>query len=202
MLLSEGEIELTYLQNECGENSLLNSLQQGGYILYARHGEANIGTDQPYLDLNNCYTQRNLSDTGRRQAALYGNIMRSLHIPIDYPVHASPLCRTMETAALAFGGMNVQVDPIGFEINKLGMNSNWWEQERILNNLQSELEIPPSIGKNKVIVAHSFPKDVGLGGIPYMGTVVVKPLGKGNGYNIVARLSLEQLQYLWSICTR
>ena len=192
---------MTYLQKECGEPSLLNSLQQGGYVLYTRHGEANFGTDQPYLDLNNCYTQRNLSDNGRMQATLYGTIIRSLHIPIEYPVLASPLCRTMETAALAFGGMNVQVDPIGFDIFKLGTNLNPLEQQRILNNLQSELELLPSMGENKVIVAHSFPKDVGLGTIPFMGTIVVKPLGKGNGYQIVARLSLEQLQYLWSMCS-
>lgn len=182
---------MTYLQNVCGEPSLLNSLQQGGYILYTRHGEANIGLDQPDLDFNNCYTQRNLSDNGRMQATLYGYIIRSLHIPIEYPVLASPLCRTIETAALAFGGMNVQVDPIGFDIFKLDMNLNPLEQQRILNDLQAELELPPSMGANKVIVAHSFPKGVGLGTIPYMGTVVVKPLGKGNGYQIVTRLSLE-----------
>lgn len=193
---------MTFLQNECGEHSLLNSLQQGGYILYARHGEANIGADQPYLDLNHCSTQRNLSDNGRRQATLYGNIIRSLHIPIEYPVLASPLCRTIETAALAFGGMNVQVDPIGFDIFKLGTNLTPLEQQQILNNFQSELELLPSMGENKVMVAHSFPNNVGLGTIPYMGTVVVKPLGRGNGYQIVARLSLEQLQYLWSMCAR
>ncbi|WP_397536520.1 histidine phosphatase family protein [Rummeliibacillus pycnus] len=187
---------MNYPQYVGGEHSLLNSLQQGGYILYARHGEANVGMDQPYLDLNNCYTQRNLSDTGRRQAILYGDAIRRLQIPIEYPVHASPLCRTSETASLAFGGMNVQLDPIGYEINQLGGHLNWWDQERILNNLQSVLEIPPSMGKNKVIIAHSFPKGVGLGNIPYMGTVVVKPLGKGNGYEIVARIPLEQLQYL------
>lgn len=187
---------MNYPQYAGGEHSLLKALQQGGYILYARHGEANVGTDQPYLDFNNCYTQRNLSDTGRRQAMLYGDTLRRLYIPIESPVYASPLCRTRETAALAFGEMNVQVDPIGYEIFQLGDHLNWWEQERILNNLRLELEIPPSIGKNKVIVAHSFPSGIGLGNIPYMGTVVVKPLGRGNGYEIVAKIPLEQLQYL------
>lgn len=193
---------MTYFQNVCGEPSLLYSLQQGGYVLYTRHGEANIGLDQPDLDFNNCYTQRNLSNNGRMQATLYGYIIRSLHIPIEYPVLASPLCRTIETAALAFGVMNAQADPIGFDIFKLGTNLNPLEQQRILNDLHAELELPPRMGVNKVMVAHSFPKDIGLGTIPYMGTVVVKPLGKGNGYQIVARLSLEQLQYLWNMCSR
>ncbi|MGG0658311.1 histidine phosphatase family protein [Rummeliibacillus pycnus] len=187
---------MNYPQYVAGEHSLLNSLQQGGYILYARHGEAKVGTDQSYLDLNNCYTQRNLTDTGRSQAIYYGNVLRSLHIPIEYPIQASPLCRTRETAALAFGGMNVQVDPFGFDIYKLSKNLSQVEQERILNKLQSMLETPPSMGTNKVIIAHDFPSGVGLGKIPYMGTVVVKPLGRGNGYEVVARIPLEQLQYL------
>ena len=184
------------LQSGGERQSLLDSLKQGGYILYARHGEANVGMDQPYLDLTNCYTQRNLSDTGRNQAILYGNTLRGMHIPIEYPVQASPLCRTMETAALAFGAMKIQADRLGFEINKLSNPLNWWEQVMILNDLQSVLEIPPSTGKNRVIIAHSFPNGIGLGSIPYMGTVVVKPLGRGNGYQIIARIPLEQLQQI------
>ncbi|MGX9136389.1 histidine phosphatase family protein [Rummeliibacillus sp. JY-2-4R] len=184
------------LQNEGENQSLLNSLKQGGYILYARHGEANVGMDQPYIDLSNCYTQRNLSETGRSQAILYGNTLRRLQIPIEYPIQASPLCRTMETASLAFGGTNIQADRLGYEINTLSNHLNWWEQLMILNDLQSVLEIPPSAGKNRVIIAHSFPNGLGLGSIPYMGTVVVKPLGRGNGYEIVARIPLEQLQNL------
>ena len=187
---------MNHLQNEGEKQSLLNSLKQGGYILYARHGEANVGMDQPHLDLTNCYTQRNLSDTGRSQAILYGNTLKRLQIPIEYPIKASPLCRTMETASLAFGAMNIQADRLGFEINMLSGPLNWWEQVMILNDLQSVLEIPPSTGKNRVIIAHSFPKGIGLDSIPYMGTVVVKPLGRGNGYEIVARIPLEQLQNL------
>lgn len=44
-----------------------------------------------------------------------------------------------------------------------------------------------------VIVAHSFPKGIGLSQIPDMGTVIVKPLGQGNGYEVVAKLSLADL---------
>ena len=61
----------------------------------------------------------------------------------------------------------------------------------ILNHFHSIMEKPPLEGENKVIVAHSFPKGVGLGDIPYMGTVVVKPKGAGNGYEVVQQLDLE-----------
>lgn len=53
---------------------------------------------------------------------------------------------------------------------------------------------------NQVIVAHGFPTEVGLGQIPNMGTVVVRPLGQGNGYEIVARLSLDRSHVRKLIC--
>lgn len=50
---------------------------------------------------------------------------------------------------------------------------------------------------NKVIIAHSFPKGIGLGQISDMGTIVVKPLGQGKGFKEIARLSLADLYDLW-----
>jgi|GEM_PF-5498658 len=48
--------------------SLINELRQGGYILYVRHGEANVGEDQPGFSLMDCSIQRNLSVIGKEQA--------------------------------------------------------------------------------------------------------------------------------------
>lgn len=69
--------------------SLLNSLRQGGYILYVRHGEATVGEDQPNIQWNDCSTQ-NLSETGRRQAVIFGEALRDLQIPVQTPTLASP----------------------------------------------------------------------------------------------------------------
>lgn len=55
------------------------------------------------------------------------------------------------------------------------------------------MEIIPPQGSNKVIISHSFPDEIGLGQIPNMGTVIVRPKGLGNGYEIIDRLSLEEL---------
>lgn len=168
-------------------------LRAGGYILYARHGEATVGEDLPNLNLKYCSTQRNLSELGRRQAIYYGQVLRSLQIPISYPVLASPFCRTVETAQLAFGRENVIVDLFWLEINSLSKNLSALEQKRIVNALQLELEIKPSPGTNKVIIDHSFPQGIGLGQIPNMGTVIVKPLGPGKGYEIIDKIPLESL---------
>ncbi|MFC9539659.1 hypothetical protein ACFTQ7_07190 [Lysinibacillus sp. NPDC056959] len=70
------------------------------------------------------------------------------------------------------------------------------EKSNILSNVQSVLERKPSQGMNQVIVAHSFPEDVGLGEISDMGMVIVKPNGPGNGYEIIKKLTLEGLSLL------
>lgn len=183
-------------QTSPSNRSLIDLLRKGGYILYARHGEATVGKDQTNLNFQDCSTQRNLSQNGKRQAITYGESLRSLDIPVQYPVLVSPLCRAIETAELAFGEGNVQVDPFWFETYKLGGNLSSAEQERVLNTLQSVLEIRPPLGSNKLIIAHSFPKGVGLGQISDMGTVVVKPHEQGQGYEVIAQVSLEELKDL------
>ncbi|MBT2663489.1 hypothetical protein J7E35_20885 [Bacillus sp. ISL-45] len=50
--------------------------------------------------------------------------------------------------------------------------------------------------KNNIVIAHSFPDGVGLGQITNMGTVIEKPKGKGNGYEVVDQLSLSDLTKL------
>lgn len=179
--------------------SLFDLLRKGGYILYARHGEATVGVDQPNLNFRDCFTQRNLSDMGRRQAVYYGQILRNLGIPISYPIVTSPFCRTIETAQLAFGRAAVQIDPFWVEIYDLSRNLPAEEQKQIVHSLQSRLEIKPPEGSNKVIIAHSFPREIGLGEIPNMGTVIIKPLGQGMGYEVLSKLSLSDFMNRRSI---
>lgn len=169
-------------------DSLLDLLRNGGYILYARHGEATVGEDQPDLDFRYCYTQRNLSNLGRKQAAYFGVIFRALKVPVSYPVTASSFRRAIETAQLAFGRLNVQIDLFWTEVYNSSRNLTTLEQERILEALRSKLEIAPPQGTNQVIIAHGY-----LGQIPNMGTVIIKPLGQGNGFEIIDMLTLDDL---------
>ena len=68
-----------------------------------RHGatESNAG-DPPGFRLEDCATQRNLSQAGRDQARRVGARFRAEHIPVA-DVFTSPWCRCRETAMLAFG---------------------------------------------------------------------------------------------------
>lgn len=181
------------------EKGLLALMKKGGLSLYGRHGTATEGVDQPYGTFYSCQYQRNLSEQGRREAVYFGQMLRYWQIPILSPIAASPFCRTIETARLAFPNYDVQIVPFLYDIYKLGGNLPSSEQTSILTALSSMLEIIPPQRMNRVIIGHSFPRDVGLGILPDMGTVVIRPKGPGQGYDIVEKLTLEDLAKIDSI---
>jgi phosphohistidine phosphatase SixA len=69
------------------------------YVLILRHGDAPGRNEPPNFDLNDCRTQRNLSDKGRNEAIEYGALLRKQGINIT-KVLTSRWCRTRETAEL------------------------------------------------------------------------------------------------------
>src|SRR5579864_6484233 len=58
--------------------------------------------DAGMTSFTDCGHQRNLVDKGRHDAQMIGGSIRALAIPVE-KVLASPYCRTVETAELAFG---------------------------------------------------------------------------------------------------
>ncbi|MFG6415306.1 histidine phosphatase family protein [Roseateles sp. DC23W] len=83
-------------------------LRDGDVVLY-RHALAPGGGDPPGFRAGDCSTQRNLSDAGRAQARQLGDALRGRlgALPVG-AVWASPWCRTLDTARLAFPGQRVQ----------------------------------------------------------------------------------------------
>ncbi len=78
-------------------------LRRGGLVLLMRHGATGAGLgDPPGYRLDDCATQRNLSEEGRAQARRVGERLRREKVPIAR-VYTSPWCRCRETATLAFG---------------------------------------------------------------------------------------------------
>jgi phosphohistidine phosphatase SixA len=80
---------------------LVESLREGGHVLFIRHASTDSGMDATD-DPDDCAKQRNLTDAGRVEAEAIGEAIRRFGIPV-VEVRASPWCRTMETAQLAFG---------------------------------------------------------------------------------------------------
>ena len=78
-------------------------LAGGGQAVLIRHAITTPGVgDPPGMRLQECGTQRNLTDEGRAHARRVGEAFRARKIPVDR-VMSSPWCRCLETARLAFG---------------------------------------------------------------------------------------------------
>jgi phosphohistidine phosphatase SixA len=83
---------------------LVPLLQKGGYILIIRHERTEIPSrDDDYSKpATDCMAQRNLSVAGYAGSVETGKAFAALNIPIG-KVLASPMCRGMDTARMAFG---------------------------------------------------------------------------------------------------
>ncbi len=84
---------------------LLAKVRNGGFVLYLRHGYTdNSRPDRlPAVDLNDCSTQRPLTDAGRQLARRVGESIRKARLPIN-EIRISPLCRAKETTIAALPG--------------------------------------------------------------------------------------------------
>ena len=71
----------------------------GSIVIFVRHGDAPGSGEPKSFDLNDCSTQRNLSDQGREKAREIGDMLRAHHVSVG-KVLASRLCRTRQTAKL------------------------------------------------------------------------------------------------------
>ena len=85
------------------DEALWALLRGGGQVLFIRHASTVPGVGDPQgFTLEDCATQRNLSDAGRAEARRLGELLRRHDVPVE-TVLSSPWCRCIETAELAFG---------------------------------------------------------------------------------------------------
>ncbi|MGC9544770.1 trypsin-like peptidase domain-containing protein [Streptomyces sp. UG1] len=88
-------------------DDLLDRLRGGGLTVVIRHAATDQShPDDPTVDLDDCSTQRNLSDEGRADARAIGNAIGRLDIPVG-ETWASPYCRSKDTARLALDRFEV-----------------------------------------------------------------------------------------------
>ena len=160
--------------------ALLAELRKGGYVIYFRHTSTDFSRDdrQSKSD-DDCDRQRPLTDKGRAEARDIGAAFRELKIPVEQ-VLASPRCRTMETAMLAFGRVEQSAEA------RAGPASPASDDRYA--PLRALLTTPVKPGANVVIASHGNPF-IAVAGAPYLAegeAAVIKPLGKD--FEIVARV--------------
>ena len=88
------------IKADLNEN-LINQLAEGGKLIFIRHAYAPGSGDPNNFNLNDCSTQRNLSEEGKKQAKSIGKFFIKNEIQID-KVFSSEWCRCMDTANIAF----------------------------------------------------------------------------------------------------
>jgi phosphohistidine phosphatase SixA len=80
--------------------TLWAALRAGGHVALVRHGATAGGAgDPPGFRLDDCATQRNLTDQGRAEARRLGEQFRSEDVAVGKLI-SSQWCRCQETAAL------------------------------------------------------------------------------------------------------
>lgn len=88
---------------ELDDDALWQKLRAGGVTVLMRHAATTPGIgDPPGFTLNQCATQRNLSDKGRQDARAIGAAFKERGVNPG-AVWSSRWCRCLDTAKLAFG---------------------------------------------------------------------------------------------------
>jgi phosphohistidine phosphatase SixA len=175
----------------CGEDepapppqqpSIVKALREGGLVLVFRHAKTDAEINQQEL-LRSCAFQRNLSEAGREQAREIGEAIRALRIPID-DVRSSPMCRTRDTARLAFGRVTLDRDLLS-----PGVIGTEADDERRAQRLSAMVKNPPPAGENTVLVTHTG--NIGAA----LGEETVQEgdmLAYGGGGELVGRVESER----------
>ena len=83
------------------KHNIISELQKGGKLIFIRHAYAPGSGDPVNFNINDCYTQRNLSNAGRFQSKKIGDFFKKNKIPIGN-VYSSEWCRCKDTAFIAF----------------------------------------------------------------------------------------------------
>jgi len=158
------------------------ALAKGGHVALVRHSNAppGYGGDPPGFRLDDCKTQRNLDDRGRRQARALGEAFRRHGVRVDR-ILSSPWCRCLETARLmAVGPVEAtwalvpDMDPgVSVRLSELKKMVAAWRGPGTL-----------------VLVTHALTVRALLGFLPSQGeTVVLEPGPEGSAAGLVGLIA-------------
>ena len=140
-------ISLVFSNQAFSYDDLIQSLKEGGKIIFIRHAYAPGGGDPDNFDINDCSTQRNLNNEGISQSKLIGEFFVKNKIQIDQ-VLSSEWCRCKDTAKYAFKNFKTFNALNSFFSSKFAQNEDKQikDLKNFIQNWKSE--------KNLVLVTH------------------------------------------------
>ena len=146
--------------------NIINELKKGGNLIFIRHAYAPGGGDPKNFDINDCKTQRNLSNSGRDQAKKIRSFFKDNNIPIS-KVYSSEWCRCKETASIAFNDFETKSFLNSFFSSQFAKNKDL-QMKRLktfINNWDKN--------QNLVFVTHYVVISESLNYAPSSGEIVI-----------------------------
>ncbi len=145
---------------------LIDQLDDGGKLIFIRHAYAPGSGDPDIFNLNDCSTQRNLSNEGKNQAKNIGEFFRKNKIKIE-KVISSEWCRCKDTSSLAFRSFETKNFLNSFYSSKFAKNKNsqMLDLRKYIKNFKSK--------KNLVLVTHYVVISEALNYAPSSGEIVI-----------------------------
>ena len=157
-------------------DDLQRVLNEGGKLIFIRHGHAPGSGDPDNFDISNCASQRNLNKAGIEQAKTIGNFFLKNHIKTNI-VLSSEWCRCKQTAKYAFKNYEIKNFLNSFYSKKFAHNKS-----NQINKLKEYIQ--KWDGKNNLIfVTHSVVISEILNLSVLSGEIVVAD----KDFNILAR---------------
>ncbi len=145
---------------------LKKELLEGNKLIFIRHAYAPGSGDPDNFDINDCNTQRNLSDRGKKQAHKIKNFFIENKIQ-DNIVFSSEWCRCKETASLAFGKFETKKFLNSFYSSKFSKNRN-----KQIKDLKRYIKSSDD-NKNLIFVTHYVVISEVLDYAPSSGEIVI-----------------------------
>jgi virginiamycin B lyase len=164
------------------------ALRRGGHVLVFRHAATDHSQgDAPRFAYSQCARQRNLDARGRAQARAIGRAARDLRVPVGR-VLASPYCRTVQTARIAFGRVTPTPDLLST------INVRQGEDAGVLDErLRALMRSAPARDTNLVLVSHGIAIDAATGvSLDEGQAAVFRRDGSARGYRLVRTLTPAQ----------
>lgn len=163
------------------DEALWTLLKGGGQVVLIRHAVTTPGLGDPEgMKLDDCGTQRNLSEEGRAHARQLGEAFRRRGVAVGRLL-SSPWCRCIDTAKLAFGKTPDLTPALG---NLFGRSA---EAERQLAGLKPLAGEKPA-NDNTVMVSHGSTIYALAGVAPDTGEMVVLTPQGGGRFKVAGRM--------------
>ena len=173
-------ISLTTLVKADSKKNIIENLKEGGKLIFIRHAYAPGGGDPDNFNINDCFTQRNLSESGRVQSQKIGKFFIENRIKIKN-VYSSEWCRCKETAKIAFKNYSTNSFLNSFYSSKFSKNKD--KQVKAFNYYIKNLESK----KNLIFVTHYVFISEVLNYGPSSGEIVVSD----KNLNIIGSIEID-----------